>query len=175
VRPQRRSAGALRGDLPQDRGRARVEAPHGLTVADYQATFDRGAGLPAGTGQRLQRRQPGPLRRDLGQVGRPERRDPVPCARDRGLAGSRALFADIDHPDDPELVGQCQRRVEVSMAREVSAAQVGEHKPCPSRSFPTMTMPDLVCDRVAAKIMCRCLGCCFLTGRERPVSGGSAA
>jgi hypothetical protein len=25
----------------------------------------------------------------------------------------------------------------------------------------------LVCDRVAAKIMCRCLGCCFRTGRER--------
>jgi hypothetical protein len=46
-----------------------------------------GAGLPVGTGQRPQRRQPGPLRRDLDQVGRRERRDPVPCARDRGLAG----------------------------------------------------------------------------------------
>ena len=42
------------------------------------------------------------------------------------------------------------------MAGEVSAAQIGEH----------ITMPvailsdddDLVCDRVAAKIMCRCLG-----------------
>jgi ABC-type branched-subunit amino acid transport system permease subunit len=33
------------------------------------------------------------------------------------------------------------------------------------------TMPGLICDRVAAKIMCRCLGCCFRTGRERPVSG----
>jgi hypothetical protein len=42
-----------------------------------------GAGLPVGTGQRPQRRQPGPLRRDLDQVGRRERRDPVPRARSR--------------------------------------------------------------------------------------------
>jgi hypothetical protein len=69
----------------------------------------------------------------------------IPC-RARAIAGSRALFADIDHPDDAEFVGQCRRRVEVSMAGEVSAAQIGEH----------ITMPvailsdddDLVCDRV---------------------------
>jgi len=61
------------------------------------------------------------------------------------------------------------------MAGEVSAAQIGEH----------ITMPvailsdddDLVCDRVAAKIMCRCLGCCFLLALDcsRSARGASCA
>ena len=29
----------------------------------------------------------------------------------------------------------------------------------------------VICHRVEAKIMCRCSGCCFRTGREWPVSG----
>jgi len=61
------------------------------------------------------------------------------------------------------------------MAGEVSAAQIGEHITMPVAILSDRDDAGLVCDHVAAKIMCRCLGCCFRTGREQPVSGGSAA
>ena len=61
------------------------------------------------------------------------------------------------------------------MAGEVSAAQIGEHITMPVAILSDGDDAGLVCDHVAAKIMCRCLGCCFRTGREQPVSGGSAA
>src|ERR1700730_14026127 len=44
------------------------------------------------------------------------------------------------------------------------------------RSFAPFAVRDhhrgrVICDRVAAKVMCRCSGCCFRTEREWSVSG----